>query len=376
MKQHTHFRSFLALPLLALCGAMLHSADLTGDTLVTSAGPLGGVNTASEVRLSGGGGAFAQRVLVGIAGNSTPSIFYGSAPVTTPSNSTSIGGGFIRTSGDVSVGASITMTNASGIYFKNAVGTLRQWAQWYSDNNVYYTNQDGAHVFRTGAGAAQVMRLGPGSTEMLRLDGNARIQSNQSTTPDLIVAGMGTSQGWIGFGGTNDYGIQGGADYLGFQFRTNGTVAAKITATGETILLGAIPTAINPGEVRIGGGRVMVGGTLSAKEIRVTTTGADYVFASDYKLRSLAEVEQYIAKEKHLPDMMSAKEMQANGMPVSEVVTKQLAKIEELTLYSIAAEHRVLAVEKRADDLAHENKQLKDRLAEIERRLGLATTDP
>ena len=88
----------------------------------------------------------------------------------------------------------------------------------------------------------------------------------------------------------------------------------------------------------MGGGRMMVGGTISAKEIKVTTTGADYVFENDYKLRSLAEVEKFIAEHKHLPEMMSAKAMQADGMPVSEVVTKQLAKIEELTLYAIAAQ--------------------------------------
>jgi hypothetical protein len=84
--------------------------------------------------------------------------------------------------------------------------------------------------------------------------------------------------------------------------------------------------------------KLTVIGTISAKEIKVTTTGADYVFENDYRLRPLAEVEQFIAEHKHLPEMMSAKAMQADGMPVSDVVTKQLAKIEELTLYAIQAQ--------------------------------------
>ena len=113
----------------------------------------------------------------------------------------------------------------------------------------------------------------------------------------------------------------------------------------------------------------MVGGTLSAKEIKVTTSGADYVFENDYKLRSLAEVEQFIAEHKHLPEMMSAKAMQADGMPVSEVVTKQLAKIEELTLYAIQAQKDRDIALARADAAQAVAKATQDQVAAQEARI-------
>ena len=140
--------------------------------------------------------------------------------------------------------------------------------------------------------------------------------------------------------------------------------AITITPTGRVIVKGQAPVSVGAGEVQMGGGRIMVGGTISAKEIKVTTTGADYVFADDYQLRTLDEVERFISDKKHLPEMMPAAQMQAEGMPVSEVVTKQLAKIEELTLYAIAADKKTEAVRQ-------ENRELKERLALIERMLGI-----
>lgn len=70
-------------------------------------------------------------------------------------------------------------------------------------------------------------------------------------------------------------------------------------------------------------------------EVVVNTSGADFVFAPNYKLRSLSEVEQHIKEKGHLPEVPSATEMQENGLSVSEMQTKLLQKVEELTLYVI-----------------------------------------
>ena len=88
-----------------------------------------------------------------------------------------------------------------------------------------------------------------------------------------------------------------------------------------------------------------VNGTIRAKEIRVETTGADFVFADNYRLRPLSEVEAFISENKHLPEMQSAKEMQEDGVSVSELQTKLLQKIEELTLYILQQEERIQALE-------------------------------
>jgi hypothetical protein len=81
--------------------------------------------------------------------------------------------------------------------------------------------------------------------------------------------------------------------------------------------------------------KLNVWGRARAHEIVVNTTGADFVFAKDYRLRPLGEVEQFITTHQHLPEIPSAREMQANGMAVGELQTKLLQKVEELTLYVI-----------------------------------------
>ncbi|MNL17066.1 hypothetical protein D3C87_1381380 [compost metagenome] len=61
----------------------------------------------------------------------------------------------------------------------------------------------------------------------------------------------------------------------------------------------------------------------------------DYVFAEDYKLKSLQEIEDYIKENKHLPEIPSAKEIEKNGLMLAEMNMNLLKKIEEMTLYMI-----------------------------------------
>jgi hypothetical protein len=59
----------------------------------------------------------------------------------------------------------------------------------------------------------------------------------------------------------------------------------------------------------------------------------DYVFHADYPLPSLDAVEQYIRENRHLPDIPSAAEVNEKGLNIKQMMTGQLKKIEELTLY-------------------------------------------
>jgi len=61
----------------------------------------------------------------------------------------------------------------------------------------------------------------------------------------------------------------------------------------------------------------------------------DYVFQPDYKLMPLAQLEQYVKTEKHLPNVPKASEIQDNGVNLGEFQMKLLEKIEELTLYTV-----------------------------------------
>jgi hypothetical protein len=70
-------------------------------------------------------------------------------------------------------------------------------------------------------------------------------------------------------------------------------------------------------------------------EVKLATAFPDYVFSSEYKLRSLYDVEQFIKVNKHLPEVPSASNVETNGMNIGEMQTILLKKIEELTLYVI-----------------------------------------
>jgi hypothetical protein len=48
---------------------------------------------------------------------------------------------------------------------------------------------------------------------------------------------------------------------------------------------------------------------------------------------------------KHLPEISSAQEMQANGVSINELQTQLLQKIEELTLYILQQEKRIRELE-------------------------------
>jgi hypothetical protein len=78
-----------------------------------------------------------------------------------------------------------------------------------------------------------------------------------------------------------------------------------------------------------------VAGNARANEVVVNTTGADFVFDPTYKLPSLSSLERYIENNHHLPQIASAKEMQADGLNLGDNQTKLLQKVEELTLYLI-----------------------------------------
>jgi len=89
-----------------------------------------------------------------------------------------------------------------------------------------------------------------------------------------------------------------------------------------------------------------VAGAIRAREIRVdVNAGADFVFEPDYNLRPLAEVEQFIIENRHLPDIAPARCMVENGVDVGEFQIQLLQKIEELTLYLIEQERRIKILE-------------------------------
>jgi len=80
-----------------------------------------------------------------------------------------------------------------------------------------------------------------------------------------------------------------------------------------------------------------VKGIIRAMEIKVEPIGqfADFVFAEDYSLPTLKDVDGFIQTNGHLPNVPSASEVKEKGLNLVEMQIRLLQKIEELTLYTI-----------------------------------------
>ena len=100
------------------------------------------------------------------------------------------------------------------------------------------------------------------------------------------------------------------------------------------------------GRSALSGYRLAVDGSIRAREIKVDAdTWADFVFNRDYELPSLDSVESHISANGHLPGIPSEAEVRANGIGLAQMQVTLLQKIEEMTLYLIAQEKRIAALE-------------------------------
>ena len=125
--------------------------------------------------------------------------------------------------------------------------------------------------------------------------------------------------------------------------------------------LGGIRFLINSnGNVGIGvntpANKLEVCGTIKASQFNVAANWCDFVFDTDYKLKSLYEVDKYIQQYKHLPNVPSAKEIETNGVDLGTMITSHMQKIEELTLYIIQQEKKIQQLELRLTKVEEDEK--------------------
>jgi hypothetical protein len=77
-------------------------------------------------------------------------------------------------------------------------------------------------------------------------------------------------------------------------------------------------------------------GLLRGRQIKLDLVAwADYVFDDDYELMPLNEVEAFVKKENHLPNVPSEEELIETGLDLEEMNKILMEKVEELTLYLI-----------------------------------------
>ncbi len=99
--------------------------------------------------------------------------------------------------------------------------------------------------------------------------------------------------------------------------------------------------------------KLYVEGGIATRDVKVTA-GAfpDYVFEKEYKLMTIYELEKYINKNKHLPEIPSATEIEKNdGYEIGDMQTKLVKKIEEQTLYIIDLQKQMDELKKQLNEL-------------------------
>ncbi|MXN92702.1 hypothetical protein GR160_15845 [Flavobacterium sp. Sd200] len=123
------------------------------------------------------------------------------------------------------------------------------------------------------------------------------------------------------------------------------------------------------GTVNVSAYKLFVKGGILTEEVRVhlATGWADYVFAKDYKLPTLTEVEQYINTNGHLPNVPSASSVEADGIEVGNMAKIHQEKIEELTLYAIEQNKQI---ESQKAQLEQQQKEIDQLKAAVETLMG------
>jgi|GEM_PF-848407 len=98
---------------------------------------------------------------------------------------------------------------------------------------------------------------------------------------------------------------------------------------------------------------VAVDGDIICEEVKVQTSGnwPDYVFDDDYKLMPLADLEQSIKENHHLPGIPAAAEVEENGIELGDMQKRLMEKVEELTLYVIELEKKQKSLEQELANL-------------------------
>lgn len=172
-------------------------------------------------------------------------------------------------------------------------------------------------------------------------------------TPNSLTGGLTIDHNYTGTGGhaqvttvNNDltralaiYKMTGSNAALTFQVLGNG----KTRIGFDSQLSGPHTDAM----LTVGG----TSGKLVAKQIFVTTSNwADYVFASDYKVPDLYDIEAYYKENKHLPEIPTENEVKENGINVGEMNSLLLKKIEEMTIILVKQQREIDDLKKKITD--------------------------
>lgn len=232
----------------------------------------------------------------------------------------------------------------------------------------HWPGQYGASLYMTSNGTLSWNGAGISVPKILSTGHSAFVNnSNGASWSESALEVQGSNNPGIGFHWPGQYAASlymdagGNLKWGGNGIVANGSISVSGGSFSNNVNIGTTQTDAN----------LTVKGKILSKEVKVEATVLvpDYVFEKSYNLKPLAEVEKYIAENKHLPEVPSAKVIKKEGINVGEMQMKLLQKIEELTLHLI--EQNKLNIEQNKSIL-EQNKliqQQSQRILELEKEI-------
>ncbi len=231
------------------------------------------------------------------------------------------------------------------------------------------SDTDSALIIHRGAGISdgnvRFSILGNGKTTISTTDANA-FEIQDATNSNLVNFKVNT----IGETRMGDFSNLFSSFFLavnsdagnGIQLQTSNSNAKALSVFNTTLNRTTFEVTAN-GHMFLGQQfnantpyMLTVDGKIGAREIRVSLLNPwpDYVFEKNYKLMSLENLEQFLLKNKHLPNIPKATEFlkEECGLNIAEMQGKQMEKIEEIYLH-------LIELNKQITELKSENEKLR-----------------
>lgn len=267
----------------------------------------------------------------------------------------------------------VTLSNGGGSFTLPTFTNTDAQSLTLSGNTLSISNGNSitlpAQTFQTVSQSGNTVTLSNGGgsftlpTTSVTAGNNVTVTGNGTTATPYVVSSADTSL-YANNGVINQATTTSGNRVVDMNNSNIWFNTANSTSNGK-IYLGS--TSVYPSTT--GNYKLFVEGGILTEKVKValrsSANWADYVFANDYKLMPLTEVEKFVKTNKHLPGIDSAEVLAKNGLDVAEMQSKQMEKIEELTLYIIDQDKKIEAQSKAIEKNNKEIEALKAQMQAI-----------
>jgi hypothetical protein len=207
-----------------------------------------------------------------------------------------------------------------------------------------------------------IIRVNGGDRLTVAPDGNVGIANNTPVSQLHILGGTDA-----GLTSNNNGYLMLGTAASGNLILDNNEILARNGVAGSDLFIqndggnvilcgaeqGGVGIGVTSGASIPAGYLLAVDGKVLTEEVRVELSGdwPDYVFANDYQLTPFDKLRNYIAVNKHLPNIPAAAEVEKNGFELGDMQKRMVEKIEELTLYVLQLESDMKEMKEKLDEL-------------------------